>query len=231
MGGGMDKLLLVEDDGALAMATSYALKAEGFLVEHADCLREARQLLGPDISLILLDVNLPDGDGYHFCQELRAKNCQVPVIFLTALGEEVNVIQGLDVGGDDYIAKPFRVRELISRIKANLRRCRTADAASDILCAGIYTVHQLRHEITQNGQLLSLTPSEYRLFLNLLQHKESVLSRNQLLEQLWDIDGDFIDDNTLSVYIRRLREKLGEDKDCIVTVRGVGYMFTEKLHP
>lgn len=223
----MYKLLLVEDDAALATATSYALKAEGYEVEHADCLAEARRLIKTGISLVLLDVNLPDGDGYHYCQELREQGCQIPIIFLTALGEEVNVVQGLDVGGDDYIAKPFRVRELISRIKANLRRFDVGNKPADTLQAGIFNVHLTRHEILQNGVPLNLTPSEYRLFLNLIKHKDTVLSRNQLLEQLWDIDGDFIDDNTLSVYIRRLREKLGADKDCIATVRGVGYMFTE----
>lgn len=224
----MNRLLLVEDDAALATATSYALRAEGFTVEHVDCLAEARKLVKNDISLILLDVNLPDGDGYQFCQELRAKGMSLPIIFLTALGEEVNVVQGLDVGGDDYIAKPFRVRELISRIKANLRRYDAGNKPADILQAGVFTVYLTRHEIMQRDMLLNLTPSEYRLFLNLMQHKNKVLSRNRLLEQLWDIDGDFIDDNTLSVYIRRLREKLGADKNCIATVRGVGYMFTEE---
>lgn len=221
----MSRLLLVEDDAPLAMATSYALKAEGFDVVHVDCLENARRSVHEDIALILLDVNLPDGDGYSFCKELREQGMELPIIFLTALGEEVNVIQGLDVGADDYIAKPFRVRELISRIRANLRRCTALKRQADTLSLGAFEVHLTRHEVLHNGEALNLTPSEYRLFVNLMEHKNQVLSRSVLLEQLWDIDGDFIDDNTLSVYIRRLREKLGDDKDSITTVRGVGYMF------
>lgn len=221
----MSRLLLIEDDAPLAMATSYALKAEGFEVVHVDCLENARYSVNEDISLILLDVNLPDGDGYSFCKELREQGLELPIIFLTALGEEVNVVQGLDVGADDYIAKPFRVKELISRIKANLRRCTSLNKQADTLSVGAFVIHLTKHEVLHNGEVLNLTPSEYRLFVNLAEHKNQVLSRNVLLEQLWDIDGDFIDDNTLSVYIRRLREKLGEDKDSITTVRGVGYMF------
>lgn len=221
----MSRLLLVEDDAPLAMATSYALQAEGFDVIHADCLEDARRSLDEDLALILLDVNLPDGDGYRFCKELREQGVELPIIFLTALGEEVNVVQGLDVGADDYIAKPFRVRELISRIRANLRRCNVSKKQADTLSVGAFAIHLTRHEVLHGGETLNLTPSEYRLFVNLIEHRNQVLPRNVLLEQLWDIDGDFIDDNTLSVYIRRLREKLGDDKDCITTVRGVGYMF------
>lgn len=221
----MSRILLVEDDTPLAMATSYALESEGFEVVHVDCLASARREVSGEIALILLDVNLPDGDGYSFCKELRAQGVELPILFLTALGEEVNVVQGLDVGADDYIAKPFRVRELISRIHANLRRSAISQVRADTLSVGVFVVHLTKHEVLHQGVLLNLTPSEYRLFVNLLEHKNQVLTRSVLLEQLWDIDGDFIDDNTLSVYIRRLREKLGEDKDCIVTVRGVGYMF------
>lgn len=224
-GSSMSRILLVEDDAPLAMATSYALQAEGFDVVHSDCLESARRNVREEIALILLDVNLPDGDGYSFCKELRGQGVELPIIFLTALGEEVNVVQGLDVGADDYIAKPFRVRELISRIKANLRRTSTVKMQADTLTVGAFVVYLTKHEVLHNGESLNLTPSEYRLFVNLMEHRNQVLTRSLLLEQLWDIDGDFIDDNTLSVYIRRLREKLGDDKDCITTVRGVGYMF------
>lgn len=223
----MSKLLLIEDDIPLAVATSYALQTEGFEVEHVDCISDARTAVKSGIALILLDVNLPDGDGYSFCRELRGQGVDQPVIFLTALGEEVNVVQGLDVGGDDYIAKPFRVRELISRINANLRRC-DINQQTRLINVGPFTIHLTKHEVLHRGEVLNLTPSEYRLFLNLIRHKNTVLTRSQLLQQLWDIDGDFVDDNTLSVYIRRLREKLKADKDCISTVRGVGYMFLEK---
>lgn len=219
--------MLVEDDAPLAMATEYALKADGFETVRADCIDAARKQLTKQIDLILLDVNLPDGDGYSFCKEVRAEGVTIPIIFLTALGEEVNVVQGLDVGADDYVAKPFRVRELISRIRAALRRSVSMHAETDRILVGAFAISTTRHEVRCRDQLLNLTPSEYRLFLNLVEHRGQVLTRTQLLEQLWDIDGDFVDDNTLSVYIKRLREKLAEEKDCIATVRGVGYTFRD----
>ncbi len=225
----MKKILLIEDDMALAMATSFALETEDFKVSHCSCLFDAKNTLKEeDFSLMLLDVNLPDGDGYSFCKMIREEGYQLPIIFLTALDEEVNVIQGLDVGGDDYVSKPFRVRELISRIKANLRRFEATSVAGSQLVIGPFKIDEKKHSVYHKDTLLSLTPSEYRLFITLVQNKGNVLTRNQILEQLWDVDGDFVDDNTLSVYVRRLREKLGEDKDYIHTVRGVGYMFSER---
>lgn len=225
----MKKILLVEDDQALATATSFALETENFNVTHCSCLADAKKALENDsFSLMLLDVNLPDGIGYTFCQEVRRQGHKLPIIFLTALDEEVNVVQGLEVGGDDYVCKPFRVRELISRIKANIRRFdTTADVSSEIIL-GPFKIDEKKHIVSHNGTILNLTPSEYRLFLTLVQNKNNVLTRGQILEQLWDIDGDFIDDNTLSVYVKRLREKLGEDKDYIQTIRGVGYMLQDK---
>lgn len=217
--------MLVEDDTPLAMATEYALKSEGYETVRADCISAARSLLAEPIDLILLDVNLPDGDGYSFCKEIRAEGISLPIIFLTALGEEVNVVQGLDVGADDYVAKPFRVRELISRIRAALRRSNAMRVQTEMTTVGAFTISPLRHEVRCRDAVLNLTPSEYRLFVNLVEHRGQVLTRTQLLEQLWDIDGDFVDDNTLSVYIKRLREKLAGEKDCIVTIRGVGYTF------
>lgn len=225
----MDKILLVEDDMPLATATAFALQAEGFDVVHAESLATARIYIEQEqIALVLLDVNLPDGVGYTFCKELRDGGRTIPVIFLTALGEEVNVVQGLDVGGDDYVTKPFRVRELISRIKANLRRVQATVGTSEVLACGPFSAQLNKHIVLHHGVDTRLTPSEFRLFVKLMQNKNSVLTRNQLLEELWDIDGDFIDDNTLSVYVRRLREKLGDDKEYISTVRGVGYMFVDK---
>ncbi len=225
----MDKILLVEDDMALATATVFALQAEGFEVMHAECLATARSYVAnEEISLILLDVNLPDGVGYTFCKELRDAGKTLPVIFLTALGEEVNVVQGLDVGGDDYVTKPFRVRELISRIKANLRRAQAVAVGSDVMVCGPFSVQLNKYIALHHGVDLRLTPSEFRLFVKLMRNRNTVLTRGQLLEEIWDIDGDFIDDNTLSVYVRRLREKLKDDKEYISTVRGVGYMFVDK---
>ena len=168
---------------------------------------------------------MPDGNGYEFCNTLRNDGCTLPIIFLTALDDEVNVVQGLDVGADDYVSKPFRVRELISRIKANIRRYETGTTVSSELVLGPFKIDIPNHKVLHRGKILYLTPSEYRLFLTLAQNKNQVLTRKYLLEQLWDIDGDFVDDNTLSVYVKRLREKLGEDKERLETVRGVGYML------
>lgn len=225
----MDKLLLIEDDMPLAMATSFALETEGFSVSHVATLKEAREKLNmEEFSLVLLDANLPDGDGYTFCKKARADGFTLPIIFLTALDKEVNVVQGLEVGADDYVTKPFRVRELISRIRANIRRNQLNSANSDVLILGPFKIDLTGHKVTNNGEAINLTPSEFRLFTTLVKNKNQILTRNALLEQLWDIDGDFVDDNTLSVYIKRLREKMGAHKDYISTVRGVGYMISDK---
>lgn len=225
----MDKLLLIEDDMPLAMATSFALETEGYQVTHVSTLEDAsQQLNNEEFSLVLLDVNLPDGDGYTFCKRVRADGFTLPIIFLTALDEEVNVVQGLEVGGDDYVTKPFRVRELISRIKANIRRSQVNTAAVEVMVFGAFRIDLAGHKVTKDGVNINLTPSEFRLFTTLVNNKNKTLTRGALLEQLWDIDGDFVDDNTLSVYVKRLREKLGNEKDYISTIRGVGYMISDK---
>lgn len=224
----MSKLLLIEDDMPLAMATSFALETEGYQVTHVATLKDASEKLsGEEYALALLDVNLPDGDGYTFCKSVRDKGFTLPIIFLTALDEEVNVVQGLEVGADDYVTKPFRVRELISRIKANIRRSSVNGVASDTLTLGNIRIDLSAHKVTLDGEVVNLTPSEFRLLTTLIKNKNQTLTRGALLEQLWDIDGDFIDDNTLSVYVKRLREKLGASKDYITTVRGVGYMISD----
>ncbi|MBR3599127.1 MAG: response regulator transcription factor [Lachnospiraceae bacterium] len=225
----MDKILLVEDDMPLAMATGFALETEGYQVVHMANLKDARNELEQNqFSLMLLDVNLPDGDGYTFCKTIRDEGFTLPIIFLTALDEEVNVVQGLEVGADDYVTKPFRVRELISRIKANIRRSQVNQTAGDIIIFGAFRIDMTGHKVTKDGEVINLTPSEFRLFTTLVKNKNQTLTRSTLLEQLWDIDGDFIDDNTLSVYVKRLREKLGNDKDYISTIRGVGYSISDK---
>ncbi|MBQ9935235.1 MAG: response regulator transcription factor [Lachnospiraceae bacterium] len=225
----MDKLLLIEDDMPLAMATSFAIETEGFQVTHVATLKDAKEQLNKgEFSLVLLDVNLPDGDGYTFCKNVRAEGYTFPIIFLTALDQEVNVIQGLEVGGDDYVTKPFRVRELISRIKANIRRNQVNNTNGEVMTFGAFRIDLAGHKVTKDGAIINLTPSEFRLFTTLIKNKNQTLTRSALLEQLWDIDGDFVDDNTLSVYIKRLREKLGNEKDYISTIRGVGYMISDK---
>lgn len=224
----MSNILLVEDDSTLAYGLEFTLKNEGFNVTLADRLESAREELKKGMfDLILLDVKLPDGTGYEFCKEVR-KNSDIPIIFLTAFDEEVNVVLGLDIGGDDYITKPFRIRELVSRIKAVLRRKVKPIENSDTLSTGDIKVYLHRGKVTKHKEEIVLTALEYRLLLTLIKSSNQVLSRNVILENLWDVDGEFVDDNTLSVYIRRLREKIEDDPanpKYILTVRGVGYKW------
>ena len=181
----MNNILLAEDDIPLATATAFALETEGFQVTHTSNLADTKKALeSTDFSLILLDVNMPDGNGYEFCNTLRNDGCTLPIIFLTALDDEVNVVQGLDVGADDYVSKPFRVRELISRIKANIRRYETGTTVSSELVLGPFKIDIPNHKVLHRGKILYLTPSEYRLFLTLAQNKNQVLTRKYLLEQL-----------------------------------------------
>ena len=224
----MKRILLVEDDRILAFSIEYTLKEEGFQICIADNLAAARKFLQQlQFDLVLLDVKLPDGDGYELCKEIH-QTSQLSVIFLTACDQEVNIVQGLDQGADDYITKPFRIRELVSRIKAVLRRSAKNSHKSEVMTTGELQVYILEGKIKKNGQEIILTALEYRLLLTLISNAKQVLSRNLILENLWDIDGEFIDDNSLSVYIRRLRKKI-EDNPAnpryIVTVRGLGYKW------
>lgn len=224
-----EKILLVEDDFALAMGTEYALQAEGYHVIHAGNIDSARKALEQAPDLILLDVMLPDGTGFDFCREIREANLQVPVIFLTAVGEEVNIVQGLEIGADDYVTKPYRVKELLSRIAANIRRSRYMK--NEILDVYYFGNHQFmikEFRLLYNNQIVECTPCELRLLKELVQNEGLVLTRNQLLERLYDAEENFVDDNTLSVYMRRLRSKLLEDAEWIETVRGVGYRFKKR---
>lgn len=223
----MINILLVEDDTTLAYGIHFTLKNEGFEVFFSSNLESARKALGENkFDLILLDVKLPDGSGYDFCREVR-KSSSIPVIFLTAFDEEVNIVLGLDIGADDYMTKPFRIRELISRIRAILRRAQTVEN-TNILTSGDIEVFALQGKVKIKGDDIILTSSEYKLLLNLMKHPNQILSRSIILEGLWDAGGEFVDDNTLSVYIRRLREKIEDDpKDpkYIQTVRGLGYRW------
>lgn len=222
----MAKILLVEDDFALAMGTEYALQAEDYEVVHVDTIKNARNALDATIDLVLLDVMLPDGTGYDFCKYIRENNGTVPIIFLTAMSEEVNIVQGLELGADDYVAKPYRVKELLSRIKAQLRRSQMTEVRmSSEVAFGQHIFYMEDFRLVLNGENVECTPSELRLLRELVQNQGMVLERNQLLEKLYDVDGAFIDDNTLSVYMKRLRDKLGDDANYIETVRGIGYRF------
>lgn len=196
-------------------------------MDIAENLEVAKKSIENSYDLILLDVMLPDGSGYGFLQELRKTDEDTPVIFLTACDEEVNIVMGLDIGADDYITKPFRVRELISRINAVLRR-RGKKENKKILKFKNLAIHTLEARVFKNNEEISLTAAEYKLLLILVQNKNIVLSRAKILEKLWDVSYDFINDNTLSVYIKRLREKIEDDSshpEYIVTVRGLGYKF------
>lgn len=228
----MAKILLVEDDYALAMGTEYTLEAEGYEVFHAPNLKTARAHLKEQPDLVLLDVMLPDGTGYDLCKEVREAGNVVPIIFLTAVSEEVNIVQGLEYGADDYVAKPYRVKELLSRIKSLLRRMELMQgdiAKNHIYCFGQHEFRLEEFRLLKNGEMVDCSTSELRLLKELLQHEGQVLSRTQLLERLYDSENNFIDDNTLSVYMKRLRTKLAEDADYIETVRGVGYRFVKRV--
>ena len=228
-----EKILLVEDDFALAMGTEYTLKTENYEVVKASNLAEAKALLQPDIDLVLLDVMLPDGNGYDFCRHIREHDNYVPVIFLTAVSDEVNLVQGLELGADDYIAKPYRVKELLTRIAVILRRQKynsdikekKEETEADIIFGHTRLDNRL-YKIYQKNRNVDCTPSEFRLLKELVTHADQVLTRKQLIERLWDVDEAFVDDNTLSVYIKRLRDKLEEDAVYIQTVRGIGYTFS-----
>ncbi len=221
------KILMVEDDFALAMGTEYALTSEGYEVVSANTLADARRLYDDSIDLVLLDVMLPDGNGLTLCKELREAGSLVPIIFLTAVSEEVNIVQGLEIGADDYVTKPYRVKELLARIAVNIRRSGYTDMKKNVDCItfGTSSFYLDSFKLVQNGAVLECTTSELRLLRELLMNRGNVMSRSTLMEKLYDVDGEFFEDNTLSVYIKRLRDKLGADGDCIETVRGIGYRF------
>ncbi|HHV26333.1 response regulator transcription factor [Anaerosalibacter bizertensis] len=223
----MSKILLVEDDSTLAIGLEYSLKNEGYEIDVANNLFKARELFSVEnYQLILLDVMLPDGNGYEFCKEIREES-NIPIIFLTACDEEVNVVMGLDIGADDYISKPFRIRELISRIKSVLRRY-GEDGLGKVLVSGDIKLYFLEGKVEKYGEEVSLTPIEYKLLANFMKNPNQVLSRSNILESLWDTGGEFVDDNTLSVYIKRLREKIEDNSSTpiyIKTVRGLGYKW------
>lgn len=218
----MIRILLVEDDAAIVRTLSDYLESEGFSVAHASAEAAAKAALADTpYDLVLLDVSLARGSGFPVCKAAKEKN--VPVIFLTASGDENSVVKGLDMGADDYITKPFRPRELISRIKSVLRRSGAEPALR--LSDGV-TVDPDRGVVRKDGEEIKLSALEFRLLLVFLNHRGRLLTRDKLLEDIWDIAGDFVNDNTLSVYIKRLREKLGDDPQdpqLIKTVRGLGY--------
>lgn len=224
----VSKILLVEDDKQLAIGVEYALKSDGFKVVKSETLEESKEKFSKekDIDLILLDLTLPDGSGYDFCKYIREKS-RVPIIFLTAMDEEANVVLAFDLGADDYISKPIRIRELTSRIKAVLRRSGQMYNESKIV-SGEFVLDKDKAKFYKNGEEIFLTSVEYKLMLIFMSNEQKVISRDKLINNLWDIDGDFVDDNTLSVYIRRVREKIEnnpKEPKYITTLRGMGYRW------
>lgn len=228
----MTTLMLLEDDRSLIDGLDYVLRKEGYALDVATTLAEAQTLLmEQSYDLLLLDLTLPDGNGLSVCEQMRAKGSTVPIIFLTAMDEEVQVIRALDGGGDDYITKPFKLGELCSRIRAQLRRSgMQRQAEEEPLVSGVVRIDGARAFLRE--QALELTATELRLLACFLRNKGQVLTRQTLLAELWDDQGSFVDDNTLSVYIRRLREKVEDDPSHpqhLRTVRGIGYEWRDEV--
>lgn len=228
----MRRLLLLEDDAGLIDGLTYSLTKNGFEIEIARTIKEAEKLVMEDtgFDLLIFDVTLPDGNGFNLCEKLRRSGSRLPIIFLTASDEETSIIRGLDGGGDDYITKPFKLGELCSRIRALLRRSDGRTMEEDVLRSGGVSVNLAQNRVFLNGKSVELTGAEYRLLCLFLKNSGRVLTRSMILDRLWDGGGNFVDDNTLSVYIHRLREKLEKDPskpEHLKTVRGAGYQWEE----
>lgn len=219
----MTKILLVEDDKSIISILTQFLTAEGYSVDSASGQTKALDLLENErFDLVLLDISLSEGNGFAVCKAIKS-NYNIPVIFLTASGDEYSTVTGFELGADDYIAKPFRPRELASRIRNILR---LTGGTGTVINLGKITVDTVKGIASKNGKDLYLSALEYRLLLVFLNNRGRILSRPQLLEAIWDIAGEFVNDNTLTVYIKRLREKIEDDPqnpDIIKTVRGLGY--------
>ncbi len=228
MGLNMNRILLLEDDPSLVNGLSFVFTKQGYEADIAGTVREAEDFWsGGTYDLLILDVSLPDGSGFDFCRKVRLTS-KVPIIFLTASDEETNVIMGLDIGGDDYITKPFKLGILISRIHALLRRAKDFEASATELESNGIKVLLLQGQAYKNGKLLELTTVEYRLLCLFMQNPNVVLSKEQILDKLWDCEGNYIDGNTLTVYMRRLRIKVEDnpsEPQMLLTVRRMGYKW------
>ena len=214
------KILLVEDDTALRGALEELLTREGYEVIKASNVRSAVESMNPEIDLAMLDVGLPDGDGVSLCRQWRNEGKEIPILFLTAKDEELDVVRGLDAGGNDYVTKPFRMQELLSRIRALLRR----NQKDSIITRSGITLDKAKLQASRDGEILMLTVTEYKILAKLISER-SIITRAALLDALWDVDSRFVDDNTLSVHVSRLREKVGSSH--IKTIRGVGYQWVD----
>ena len=224
----MSNILLLEDDLSLINGLAFAFKKEGFDVVVGRTLKEADSLwMDGKYDLLVLDVSLPDGTGFEFCKKVRQVS-KVPIIFLTAADEEMNIIMGLDIGGDDYITKPFKLGVLVSRVNALLRRAKDFSSADTQLESNGMKVLLLQGQAFKNGKLLDLTAAEYKLLCLFMRNPNMVLTKEQILDKLWDCDGNYIDSSTLTVYMRRLRIKIEDnpsEPQMLLTVRGMGYKW------
>ena len=220
-------ILLVEDDRMIIENLTEFLKTEGFQVWSADGQEKAMQILSNQhFDLLLLDITLAQGNGYSTCTQIKS-HYEIPIIFLTALDDEFSVVTGLDMGADDYISKPFRPRELVSRMRTVLRR--NSKTPNFLSCREI-RIDPVKGIVTKRGEEIFLSALEYRLLLVFFQHRGMVMSRSMLLEEIWDIAGEYVNDNTLTVYIKRLRDKIEDNPQepkIIKTVRGLGYKMEE----
>ncbi|WP_027623369.1 response regulator transcription factor [Clostridium lundense] len=228
----MNKILLLEDDEALALGIEFTLKDEGYDVTRCACVQDAIKAFNKEeFNIVLLDVMLPDGSGYDVCKHIREKS-EVPIIFLTACDDEVNVVLGLDIGGDDYITKPFRVRELISRIKAIQRRFEKKSVRENIFKCGDIVLYTENAKVEKNGIEIVLSSQEYKLLLIFMTNPNKIMSREEILDKLIEGAGSYFDTNTLSVYIKRVREKIEHDSsspEYIITKRGLGYIWNSEV--
>ena len=224
----MSKILLLEDDLSFINGLSFAFRKQGFELAVVRTLKEANELWGEGkYDLLVLDVSLPDGTGYEFCKKVRQVS-KVPIIFLTASDEEMNIIMGLDIGGDDYITKPFKLGVLVSRINALLRRAKGFNSTDTELQSNGIKVLMLQGQVFKNEKLIDLTAAEYKLLCLFMKNPNVVLTKEQILDKLWDCEGNYIDSSTLTVYMRRLRMKIEDnpsEPQMLLTVRRMGYKW------
>lgn len=215
------KILLIEDNDAITMGLEYLLTQEGYGLSTAQNKKDADALLQKEVfDLILLDISLPDGNGFQLCEQIK-KEQDIPIIFLTAKEEEKDVVKGFDLGADDYIIKPFRNRELISRIKNSLRR---RGKLNEVLCCGHIKVDMLKGKVYCHEEEVPMTKLEYKILSIMMSHPGKLFTRQEILEDIWDISGNFVNDNTLSVTIKRIREKVDDKEGKVIkTIRGMGY--------
>ena len=224
----MSKILLLEDDLSLITGLTFDLEKADYELDVAKTVKEAENIcVSKEYDLLILDVTLPDGSGFEICKKVRQFS-KVPILFLTASDEEINIIMGLDIGGDDYITKPFKLAVLMSRINALLRRANNFNSTDIEVSSNNIKVFLLQCQVYKNGILLDLTAAEYKLLCFFMKNPNRILPKEQILHQLWDSEGSYVDSNTLTVYIRRLRTKIEDNPSepkMLLTVRRMGYKW------